>query len=350
MDGTDISRAVVDRIVAAARASDSTEAEGLRREIVRAVEDSLATSRVEAFARQVVEAAPDPIVTLDDRGCITSFNHAAERTFGFDACEIIGREIDAIVAPGDRERHRDFLHPTEEGTSIQAAPDERREMTAVRQDGTTFPVEVAVGEPPPHLSVDGRRTRVSIWRDITKRRESEAARARWEARAQRLTKLESLGVLAGGIAHDFNNLLVSILGNAGLVASELERTSPILEYVTDIETAGQRAAALTRELLAYSGKGAFMVDTIDLSALIEALRALPELPGAPAVEIAYHLDPKLPLVEADSAQLRQVIVHLLTNAVEALDPHGGKVSVSTSVLDCDEAYLHETFPLMGRSN
>ncbi len=164
------------------------------------------------------------------------------------------------------------------------------------------------------------------------RHAAEEERRRLEAQVQHAQKLESLGVMAGGIAHDFNNLLVAILGNAGLALSELPPDSPAHETVRDIETAAQRAAELTRQLLAYSGKGRFVVLPLDLNAIVDEMTHLFEVTVSKKAILRYDLSPGIPAVEGDATQLRQVIMNLILNASEALGDHGGTVAISTGVV------------------
>ncbi len=172
--------------------------------------------------------------------------------------------------------------------------------------------------------------------DITERRKTEEA-------LQQTQKLESLGVLAGGIAHDFNNLLVGILGNAGLALAELAPESPARETIEEIEVAGQRAAELARQMLAYSGKGRFVVQRIDLSTLVEEMTHLLRVSITKTAMLEYHFDPRLPSVEVDTTQLRQVVMNLVVNASDAIGDFAGRISVSTGVMHADAAYLAETY-------
>ena len=152
-------------------------------------------------------------------------------------------------------------------------------------------------------------------------------------------KLESLGVLAGGIAHDFNNLLVGILGNAELAMMDLSSTSPVRESVEQIRLAAQRAAELSRQMLAYSGKGEFVVETTDLNELVTEMVHLLEASVSKKAVLQYHLGEDPPAIEADATQLRQVLMNLITNASEALGDQAGVVSIATGAIDLDCASL-----------
>ena len=175
--------------------------------------------------------------------------------------------------------------------------------------------------------------------DLTEMRGAEAERRKLEAQIQHAQKLESLGVLAGGIAHDFNNLLMGILGNAGLAKMELPPESPARPSIEHVEKAAVRAADLTKQMLAYSGRGQFVVEPINLSALVEEMPHLLEAVISKKVVLKYDFAPDLPPVEADATQLRQVVMNLITNASEAIGQRSGVVTVSTGVTEASRAYF-----------
>ncbi|HEX7088379.1 MAG TPA: response regulator [Vicinamibacterales bacterium] len=172
---------------------------------------------------------------------------------------------------------------------------------------------------------------------------------RAEEQMRNAQKLESLGVLAGGIAHDFNNLLVGVLGNAGLALLELPEDSPARQAIRDIEISAQRAAELTRQMLAYSGRGTFRVEPVDLSALVEEMSQLLRRVITKQAHLSLRLDRNLPAVVADATQLRQVVMNLITNASDALEERPGTIRLETGVVHADRRmlasmYLNEELP------
>jgi signal transduction histidine kinase/CheY-like chemotaxis protein len=154
-------------------------------------------------------------------------------------------------------------------------------------------------------------------------------------------KLESLGVLAAGLAHDFNNLLVGVIGNASLVQDILPPGHPALEFAGRIVKTGEQAAHLTRQMLAYSGKGRFLVEPIDLSDLVPEINELvqPSIPKKIAVRLT--LAPDLPSIEADRGQMQQVVMNLILNASEAIGSSAGLISVRTGVRELDDRYVQD---------
>lgn len=185
--------------------------------------------------------------------------------------------------------------------------------------------------------ISGRSVgRVWSFRDITARRRAEEA-------VLQAQKLESLGVLAGGIAHDFNNLLVGILGNAGLALPQLPPESPARETIGQIEIASLRATDLIKQMLAYSGKCRFVIQRLNLNALVEEMAHLLKVSIAKHVVLKYDFANDLPAVEADATQIRQVAMNLVVNASEAIGDKSGTITISTGAIGANRAYLTETY-------
>lgn len=151
-------------------------------------------------------------------------------------------------------------------------------------------------------------------------------------------KLESIGLLAGGIAHDFNNLLVPILGGASFALDELPPSHPLQSILRDIVLSAERASYLTRQMLSYAGKGQFSIEPVDLNEFVTSTCDLIRASLPKQVEIRFHRQPHLPLIEADSGQIQQIIMNLVLNAAEAIDAEaGGTVSITTGIEDLDTA-------------
>ncbi len=186
----------------------------------------------------------------------------------------------------------------------------------------------------------GRTVRaLGVLVDITDQKSAAEERHELERGMAEAQKLESLGVLAGGIAHDFNNLLVGILGNAELAQMELDEGSEAADIVRQIEHAAGRAAELTRQMLAYAGRARFVVEPLEINRVITDVSELVAAALSPKATVQFDFAEGLPLVEADSTQLRQVIMNLLMNASDALADRGGTISVATRPVRADRALL-----------
>ena len=175
--------------------------------------------------------------------------------------------------------------------------------------------------------------------DVTARKLAEVERLDLERKLLEGQKLESLGLLAGGIAHDFNNLLTSILGNAGIVRISLPPGNEVDGKLEAIETGATRAAELCRQMLAYAGKGRFVVEPIDASALAEGLVPLLEISIARKARLRLALDRSLPAIMADATQLRQIVMNLVLNAVDAVTEGAGEIVLSSGTVHGDRAIL-----------
>ncbi len=182
--------------------------------------------------------------------------------------------------------------------------------------------------------------------DITERRWAEQEKLELERKMQQSQKLESLGVLAGGIAHDFNNLLMVILASAELAIEELPPTSPGRDSIQEIEKACKRAAELAQQMLAYSGKGRFVIESIDLRKLVEETTHLLEVSISKKAALRYDFAGSPPTFAGDVTQIRQVIMNLITNASEAIGDDSGTVTLSTGAMHCDRAYLDDLHPAL----
>lgn len=176
-------------------------------------------------------------------------------------------------------------------------------------------------------------------RDITERKQAEAERLEMERRILHTQKLESLGILAGGIAHDFNNLLMAILGNLDLALKDLPPRSSAQSCVAEAARAAGRAAELTRQMLAYSGKGQFVIQELDLSELVRENAHMLRAAITRNVSLDLNLHDHPPPISADPGQMQQIIMNLITNASEAIGDQAGTVILSTGIMPCDAAYL-----------
>lgn len=178
--------------------------------------------------------------------------------------------------------------------------------------------------------------------DITQQKQAEEARIEMERQLLHTQKLESLGVLAGGIAHDFNNLLAAILGNLELAMEDLSPVSSARPSVEQAIKASKLAADLTRQMLAYSGKGQFVVQDLNLSELVSENAHMLKTIISKNVLLNLQISENLPLIEADAGQIQQVIMNLITNASESIGEKDGIISLSTGEMLCNSEQLQKS--------
>ncbi|MCA1989048.1 MAG: PAS domain S-box protein [Desulfarculus sp.] len=275
------------------------------------------------------------LVTPDTR--LIQVNTRFAQQVGYQPQEMVGRSFEEFTHPEDRGGGPERLRRIAEGLEDFNQAQKRY----LHRDGHV--VWCRVGNSLVRDEKGNPVQFVSYVQDISEQVQAEAERRRLESQIQHAQKLESLGVLAGGIAHDFNNLLVAILGNADLALMDLPPESPARSRVLALRDTAIRASELSNQMLAYSGKGRFMVEALNLNRLVEEMANLLRVSIAKNVVLKFNFHPGLPLVEADAAQIRQVVMNLITNAGEAIGDKSGVVSLSTGLTEVDRDYFTGTF-------
>ncbi len=300
----------------------------------------------------LLESTAEAIYGIDPQGCCTFANKSCVRLLGFDSAEqLMGKNMHALI----HHSHVDGSAYDEQSSHIMRAFRNKtrvykRDEVFWRRDGSAFPVEYWSH---PIFDEQGETIGcVVTFLDISELRDAERQRSRIEKQVQHAQRLESLGILAGGIAHDFNNILSAILGNAALAQRKVIN-DPIdaKQKLEKIVQSCDRAAVLCRQMLAYSGKGKFIVRALNLSASVEEITHLLEVSLEKGVVLKYALEEELPAVEADEAQIQQLIMNLVTNANEAIGKKSGVISISTGAMQADSNYLLDCYgdnPVPGR--
>ncbi len=296
--------------------------------------DITARRRAEDRLRQTqfaVDHAADAVYWMGDDGRFIYVNDAACRTLGYSRGELLAMSVPDIDPGFPKEAWSALWDRLKEcGALVQ-------ESRHRRKDGTIIPVELSAN----YQEYSGVGFNCTFARDITERKQNEIERRRLESRVRDAQKMESLSVLAGGVAHDFNNLLMGVLGNAELALVDLSPVSPARDSVEKIRTAALRAADLARQMLAYSGKGRFVVGRINLSEVVGEMGQLVQSSISADALVEYQLAEDMRPVSADVTQMRQLVMNLVSNACEALGEEGGIVDVSTGMVECDEEFLSQ---------
>ena len=316
-------------------------------------------ARADAIAKQlaaIIESTDDAVIGKTPDGRVLSWNPAAERIYGYSRQEAVGRHISFLLPPGQDDEIPAIMSRLAAGERIGQLETVRR-----HKDGRVINVSLTMSS---ITDADGVMIGAStIARDITERLEAQAERERLvalaereqaSARLERSQRLESLGQLAGGVAHDFNNLLGIIIGYAGMV---LNRVGKIQDEIADdqfdglssdlgqIAHAGERAAALTHQLLAFARQDTVTPAVIDVNDTITELLELLRRTLGPHIELTASLDPDVHRVLIDPGQLSQIMINLAVNSREAMAT-GGRLEIQTTRahFDSDRTLSHGVLP------
>jgi PAS domain S-box-containing protein len=265
-------------------------------------------------------------IMIHDCGVILDANLAFARLFGYERPEeLIGKDgLELLLTPESRVCFRQRIERKEKGLIA---------VTGVRKDGSTFAGETD-SQPVRYLGHDAS---LVSFHDVTERQRAEEEKAKLQAQLHHAQKIESIGRLAGGVAHDFNNLLTVINGYSQLLLAKVNAGDPLRASLAEIHKAGERAAGLTRQLLAFSRKQVLQPRVLDLNRVVEGMRPmLPRLVGED-VEVRITLNAGSGTVHADPHQLEQVIMNLAVNARDAM-PHGGKLWIDTAIVEWDASH------------
>jgi two-component system cell cycle sensor histidine kinase/response regulator CckA len=283
-------------------------------------EDALRES--EERYRDLVENAHDIIFSHDLEGNYTSVNRAGEQITGYTHEESLSLKITDTIAPEYVNKARDMMAKElagEEGTAY--------EVELLAKDGKRIAVEVNTKL----ILQDGVPVGVQgIARDVTERK-------LLEAQLRQSQKMEAIGQLAGGVAHDFNNLLTAINGYSGLALQRIDDNHPLKGYLEEIRKAGDRAANLTRQLLAFGRKQILQPLAINLNDVVTEMNKMLRRLIGEDIQFNAKLDPALNKIKADPGQIEQVLVNLIVNARDAM-PQGGNLTIETLGVDLNEDY------------
>lgn len=281
--------------------------------------------------RTLAETVPLVVFTADRSGQVDFINSTYTEVTGRLAAQALGTGWMEAIVPADRPTVMEAWRQAVKADSPFVS--ECRWKTQGGKERWFLIRAVSTGNVLAHW--------VGFAADITAQKEDAEQQIKLERSLQERQRLESLGVLAGGVAHDFNNLLTGVLGNAAMAQRELVSDHAAMEYLKQIEEITLRAADLCRQMLAFCGKGQFLLSRIDLSHLIEETTSLIQASISKKVVVRFDLQEGLPSCEGDESQLRQVIMNVVINASDAVGDRSGYITIRTGAVRADRAYLQQ---------
>ena len=291
----------------------------------------LALRESEQMFRSLAEKSPN-MIFINSGGKVVYTNKVCEEMMGYCREEFLAPGFDfmTLIAPEHRQLIRDNLARHFRGEEI-----EPYEYTLMAKNGARIDVIITTKL----IDFHGEKAILGIVTDITGRKKAEAEREKMEAQFRQAQKMEAIGRLAGGVAHDFNNLLTAINGYSDIVLKQMKEGDPLYDDIIEIRKAGERASALTRQLLTFSRREPYEPTVIDLNALIHDVEKMLKPIIGEDIELTLDLSVDLARVKADSGQMEQVILNLAVNARDAM-PRGGRLSIATRNVNIDTYHAH----------
>jgi two-component system sensor kinase FixL len=315
--------------------------ESLRRAVLAAFDRNQNLLAREAHLKSILDTVPDAMIVIDDQGSIQSFSSAAERLFGYEAEEVIGKNVKLLMPSPYRENHDAYLNRYLE-TGERRIIGIGRVVVGERKDGTTFPIELAVGE----MRSNERKFFTGFVRDLTEHQKTEARLQELQTELVQISRLSAMGEMASTLAHELNQPLSAITnylrGSRRLLegASDPER-SRVREAVDKAADQALRAGQIIRRLRDFVARGESERRVESLNKIIEEASAL-ALVGAKerGVRVRFLFDPRIDPVLADRVQIQQVLLNLIRNAIEAMEGAERRdLTVATAPFDTGDALI-----------
>src|SRR5262245_36058751 len=274
--------------------------------------------------RALVENSSDALLLIDAISRVIYVTESSQRHLGWRAGQLVGQSIFEYIHPDDRDEAGLRMEET-----LQRPGEKIEAVVRFKHADGSWRIMEAVGVN--RLADPSVGAIILNTRDITERR-------RLEEQLRQAQKMEAVGQLAGGVAHDFNNLLTAILGYCNLLLDDIPRDDSIRQDLEEIKSAGERAASLTRQLLAFSRRQMLQPQIVDINTRVEQLEKRLRRLISEDVELTIALAPQLPPVRVDPASFEQILVNLALNARDAM-PGGGRLTIETAAVELDSSYV-----------
>jgi two-component system, cell cycle sensor histidine kinase and response regulator CckA len=305
---------------------------GIARDITERKRADEALRKSEDKLQKLFNEAPVGYMELDAEGCITQVNLTELTMLGYTADEMLGQHVWKFIVEEEEAEARQAIEAKLSGSTPCGKTIER---TYKRKDGTPLPVMIE------DVFIRDASERITgihaTIRDITERKRAEKEMADLQEQLRQSQKMEAIGQLAGGVSHDFNNLLTVIKGYCQLALLDLKENDPLWENIQEIQKAAQRAADLTRQLLAFSRRQILDLKVLDLNSLLKDTDKMLRRIIGEDIELAVLSSEDLGRVKIDSSQIEQVVFNLAVNARDAM-PSGGRFTIETANVELDEEY------------
>ena len=308
-----------------------TEHEGRPVKLTGIIQDITDRKRAEVTLREseqrlasIVDSAMDAIITIDANRRVLVFNAAAGAMLRCSAEDAIGQPIERFVPQRLRAGHVDHIRTLGASSLSVRASTDRLAITGLRADGEEFPAELSLS----HVEVQGQQIFSVIVRDVSARHAAEATRDALEAQLRVSQKMKAIGTLASGIAHDFNNILGAIYGNTELARQHAGPNPAVFEFLDEVSRAASRAAALVRQILAFSRQEQLQRQAMHLGPVVQEVLQLLRAVVPSSIMFDTALAPEAWPVLANATQIHQIVMNLGTNAAHAMHGRTGRMVVT----------------------
>jgi PAS domain S-box-containing protein len=317
------------RTVAARGSAEATTMANAFNDMTRSLRDQ--SERLKASYLRfstVTQSARDAIISANTHGDITFWNRSAEATFGYTEAEVLGKPMTMLIAEDDRAAYKAAL-PDPKADDLTFG--HIIEVTGLRKNGGRFPSEFSLA------ALHGREGTAftAVVRDVIERKQSQDTLRLREEQLRQAQKMEAIGRLAGGVAHDFNNLLMAIHGYAEMLIQNLAPGDERRSDAEEIVKAAERAAGLTRQLLAFSSRQVITQQAVALDQLVKNMQNMLQRVIGPEIQFSTEVWPDLTPVLADTTQVEQILMNLVINARDAM-PGGGKIAIELRNVELDK--------------